>query len=62
VVHLRDKLFLPMVSGHAEGSGLGLAIAQSLVRRHHGLIQYESVPGYTCFSILIPLENGHAPR
>lgn len=60
--HLRDKLFLPMVSGHAEGSGLGLAIAQSLVRRHHGLIQYESVPGYTCFSILIPLENGHASR
>lgn len=62
VDHLRDKLFLPMVSGHAEGSGLGLAIAQSLVRRHKGLIQYESVPGYTCFSILIPLENGHASR
>ena len=60
--HLRDKLFLPMVSGHAEGSGLGLAIAQSLVRRHNGLIQFDSVPGYTCFSILIPLENGHAPR
>jgi two-component system nitrogen regulation sensor histidine kinase GlnL len=60
--HLRDKLFLPMVSGHAEGSGLGLAIAQSLVRRHNGLIQCESVPGYTCFSILIPLENGHAHR
>ena len=57
--HLRDKLFLPMVSGHAEGSGLGLAIAQSLVRRHNGLIQFESVPGYTCFSILIPLENGY---
>lgn len=60
--HLQDKLFLPMVSGHAEGSGLGLAIAQSLVHRHHGLIQCESVPGYTCFSILIPLENGYASR
>ncbi len=59
--HLRDKLFLPMVSGHAEGSGLGLAIAQSLVRRHNGLIQCESVPGQTCFSILIPLESGYAP-
>lgn len=54
--HLRDKLFLPMVSGHPEGSGLGLAIAQALVRRHHGLIQCESIPGHTCFSILIPLE------
>ncbi len=59
---LRDKLFVPMISGHAEGSGLGLSIAQSLVRRHHGLIQCESVPGRTCFSILIPLENGYASR
>lgn len=54
--HLRDKIFLPMVSGHTEGSGLGLAIAQSLVRRHKGLVHCESVPGRTCFSILIPLE------
>lgn len=58
--HLQDKLFLPMVSGHPEGSGLGLSIAQSLVRRHNGLIHCESVPGRTCFSILIPLEKGHA--
>jgi two-component system nitrogen regulation sensor histidine kinase GlnL len=58
--HLQDKLFLPMVSGHPEGSGLGLAIAQTLMRRHHGLIHCESVPGHTCFSILIPLEEDHA--
>lgn len=57
--HLQDKLFLPMVSGHPEGSGLGLAIAQTLMRRHKGLIHYESVPGNTCFSILIPLEEDH---
>ena len=56
--HLMDKIFLPMVSGHASGSGLGLAIAQSLLRQHGGLIQCESVPGYTCFSILIPLDRG----
>ncbi len=58
--HLQDKLFLPMVSGHPEGSGLGLAIAQTLMRRHKGLIHCESVPGNTCFSILIPLEEDHA--
>ena len=58
--HLQDKLFLPMVSGTAGGSGLGLSIAQSLVHRHNGLIQCDSSPGQTCFSILIPLENGHA--
>lgn len=56
--HLQDKIFLPMVSGHPGGSGLGLAIAQSLVRQHGGLIQCESIPGRTCFSILIPLEKG----
>jgi two-component system nitrogen regulation sensor histidine kinase GlnL len=56
--HLIDKIFLPMVSGHADGSGLGLAIAQALLRQHGGLIQCESVSGYTCFSILIPLDRG----
>lgn len=55
--HLRDKLFLPMVSGHAKGSGLGLSIAQSLLRRYEGVIYYQSEPGNTCFSILIPLDD-----
>jgi two-component system nitrogen regulation sensor histidine kinase GlnL len=55
--HLQDKLFLPMVSGHAEGSGLGLAIAQSLINQSGGMIQYESRPGSTCFSILLPLKD-----
>lgn len=55
--HLQDKLFLPMVSGHAEGSGLGLAIAQSLINQSGGMIQYESQPGSTCFSILLPLHD-----
>ncbi len=57
--HLRDKLFLPMVSGHASGSGLGLAIAQSLLSRHGGMMQFESAPGATCFSLLIPLNHNH---
>lgn len=56
---LRDKIFLPMVSGHEDGSGLGLSIAQSLLRRHGGLIQCDSEIGRTCFYILIPLENNN---
>lgn len=55
--HLQDKLFLPMISGHAEGSGLGLAIAQSLINQSGGMIQFESKPGATCFSIILPLDN-----
>ena len=57
--HLKDKLFLPMVSGHAKGSGLGLAIAQSLLSQYNGMIQYESIPGSTCFSLLIPLDTNN---
>lgn len=52
---LLDTLFQPMVSGRAEGSGLGLTIAQTLVRRHGGLIECDSVPGETIFRVLLPL-------
>lgn len=60
--HLQDKLFLPMVSGHAEGSGLGLAIAQTLINQSGGMIQFESKPGATCFSILLPLQDKDTPH
>lgn len=54
---LRDRLFYPMVTGRAEGTGLGLSIAQSLVQRHGGLIEFESAPGHTVFTILIPIDQ-----
>ena len=53
---LRERLFFPLVSGRDGGSGLGLAIAQDLVARHGGLIEWESQPGRTVFSVLLPLE------
>lgn len=54
--HIRERLFFPMVSGRAEGSGLGLSIAQSIVSQHHGIIECDSQPGKTEFSIYLPLE------
>jgi two-component system nitrogen regulation sensor histidine kinase GlnL len=54
---LRESLFQPLVSGRAEGSGLGLSLAQSLARRHGGLIECESEPGATVFRLLLPLEG-----
>jgi len=54
---LIDTVFFPMVTGRAEGTGLGLSIAQSIVNQHAGLIECRSVPGRTCFQILIPLES-----
>ncbi len=53
-----EQVFYPMVTGRAEGTGLGLSIAQSLVNQHGGLIECQSQPGCTVFSLLIPLENG----
>ncbi|MBF0470920.1 MAG: PAS domain-containing sensor histidine kinase [Gammaproteobacteria bacterium] len=51
------SLFLPMVTGKEQGSGLGLPIAQSLVNLNGGMIEWDSYPGQTRFSILIPILN-----
>jgi two-component system nitrogen regulation sensor histidine kinase GlnL len=54
---IRDRIFYPLVSGRAEGSGLGLTLAQTFITQHHGMIECESQPGHTCFTILLPLES-----
>lgn len=54
---IKDKIFFPMITGRAEGTGLGLSIAQRLVTQHSGLIEYESEPGRTIFSIYLPIDN-----
>jgi two-component system nitrogen regulation sensor histidine kinase GlnL len=53
---IRDTIFYPLVSGRAEGTGLGLGIAQDLVSRHAGLIEFDSAPGRTVFTISLPAE------
>lgn len=52
---IRDKIFYPLVSGRDGGSGLGLSLAQSFVEQHQGMIDVDSQPGRTCFTILIPI-------
>jgi len=54
---IRDRIFYPLVTGRAEGSGLGLTLAQTFITQHHGMIECESQPGNTCFTILLPLET-----
>ncbi|MCB1693843.1 MAG: PAS domain-containing protein [Pseudomonadales bacterium] len=54
---LKDHLFYPMISGRPDGTGLGLSLAQSIIHRHEGLIEVESEPGKTDFTIIIPLEQ-----
>jgi len=54
---LGERIFNPLVSGREGGTGLGLPISQSYVSQHHGLIEYESVPGRTRFTILLPVRE-----
>jgi two-component system nitrogen regulation sensor histidine kinase GlnL len=53
---LQQTLFYPLVTGRRDGTGLGLSVAQQLVSRHNGILEYESRPGHTVFSLLLPLE------
>lgn len=52
---VEGRLFYPMISSRADGSGLGLSIAQTIVHQHRGLIECDSEPGHTRFTVLIPL-------
>jgi two-component system nitrogen regulation sensor histidine kinase GlnL len=52
---IRDKMFNPLVSGREGGSGLGLSLAQTFIQYHRGMIECESRPGRTVFTILLPL-------
>jgi two-component system nitrogen regulation sensor histidine kinase GlnL len=54
---IRERILYPLVSGRDNGSGLGLTIAQTFVAQHHGTLTYESVPGNTCFTILLPVND-----
>lgn len=58
---LKDTLFYPMVSSKENGSGLGLSIAQTLTDHHNGKIDVESFPGYTEFSLYIPISTKQTP-
>jgi two-component system nitrogen regulation sensor histidine kinase GlnL len=51
-----DEIFYPMITTRADGSGLGLAITQSVIGQHGGVIECDSQPGNTCFSVFLPLE------
>jgi two-component system nitrogen regulation sensor histidine kinase GlnL len=54
---LQERVFHPLVSGRAGGSGLGLTLAQAFINQHRGTVSFESVPGSTNFTILLPVEE-----
>jgi len=58
---IRGTLFYPLVTARPNGTGLGLAVAQELVNRNGGIIEFQSEPGRTLFSITLPLVSGDSP-
>lgn len=57
---LREHIFHPLVTGRADGTGLGLTLSQAFVYQHGGSIEFESQPGRTCFTVLLPFAGGGA--
>ena len=52
---IRDRVFNPLVSGREGGSGIGLALVQTYAQNHGGVVEFDSRPGRTIFTLLLPL-------
>jgi two-component system, NtrC family, nitrogen regulation sensor histidine kinase GlnL len=52
---LRDRLFLPLVTGRDQGSGFGLAVVQQIARAHGGLVEYLPLNPGSRFRVRLPL-------
>jgi signal transduction histidine kinase len=57
---IRERIFDPFFTTKpvGQGTGLGLDIARRLVVKHYGEIEVESRPGYTQFSVTLPIDAG----
>ncbi|MEO0343390.1 MAG: ATP-binding protein [Pseudomonadota bacterium] len=53
--NLIDDIFDPFISTKTNGSGLGLSLVSKIVAAHGGLIDCNSKPGRTTFSLRLPL-------
>lgn len=52
---IRDQIFQPFVTNKPSGQGLGLALVAKVTAAHSGLVEVQSRPGKTVFSILLPM-------
>jgi len=53
----QHRIFEPFFTTkpQGEGTGLGLDIVSRIIERHHGSIEFESVPGCTVFTVKLPI-------
>ena len=51
---MRARMFQPFVTNKPVGQGLGLALVSKVATAHGGLVELQSRPGHTTFSLLLP--------
>lgn len=54
-----SRIFDPFFTtkGVGEGTGLGLEVSRRIVEKHKGVIEVESVPGKTTFTVCLPISQ-----
>ncbi|MBK8398063.1 MAG: AAA family ATPase [Leptospiraceae bacterium] len=57
-IEVQKKMFQPFFTTKpaGEGSGLGLGIVEQILKKHEGSIEFQSEPGRTTFSVLLPIK------
>lgn len=58
---LQRHLFEPFVTTKPGGKGLGLALVAKIIGDHGGIVEFESEPGRTVFSMLLPKAPNRVP-
>ncbi|MEM9044487.1 MAG: ATP-binding protein [Pseudomonadota bacterium] len=59
---IQRNIFDPFVTSKGSGSGLGLALVSKVIADHGGVITCESKPGWTRFTIRLPLATARARK
>jgi len=59
---IREKLFDPFFTTKQGGSGLGLAVVHRAIEAHRGLVFFDSKPGGTRFTVILPRTHTSTSR